>query len=179
MQEQPGPRRQPTSELRPWEIQEGKQLKGRQSSKMTSNCRYFINTTCAKFSECCQLYPCVNTGLFTSRTFKGVDKSDGLNNKGSQPGSETVSLYPQLGTTHHTRLMGPASNNRVSTGAYPGPTSDETGHGNKVLSGGAYQNITRGLRPSDQGCYSLTQVSTGSYVSQIFLVEKKGGDRGQ
>ena len=89
---------------------------------------------------------------------------------------ETVSLYPQLGA-HHTGPMGPASHKWVFSGAYSNSISNETASANKLFDTGTCQNNTRGLRPPDKRGNCGTQVSTGNYVSPLFLVEKKG--RGQ
>ena len=117
---------------------------------MTSYCKLFVNTSCTNIIECYRSYPKVNTNLLTSRSLKGVDKSDGLHNKKSMSGRETVSLYPQLGT-HHTGPMGPASHKWVFSGAYSNSTTNETASSYKMFDRGTCQNNTRGLRPPDKG----------------------------
>ena len=144
---------------------------------MTSNCRLFVNITCANINECYQFYPQVNTNLLTSRSLKSVDRSNRLNNKKPKSCRETVSLYPQLGT-HHTGLMGSASSKRVFPGAYSSSTSNETNTDNKMLWSGACQNDTRGLRPPDKGDNSRNHRCPQKVMSPNSFWWRRGGKKG-
>ena len=146
---------------------------------MTSNFRSFVNTSCVNINEYYQSYPYVNTNLLTSRSHKGVDRPDGLDNKKSISGRATVSLYPQLGK-HHSGPMGPASDKRVFLRAYPNSTSNKTAAGNKLLSRGACQNNTGSLRPPAKGCNSRSpDLHRKLRLPTISSGEERGGDRGQ
>ena len=141
---------------------------------MTSTFRLFVNTTCTKFNECCKAYPRVNTSLYTERSYKGTNKSDGLNYKKSKSGRETWLLCPQLGEDH-SRPMGLAGDNRVSVGIYPDSIPNEAEPRNKVLCSGTCQDNTGGPGPSDKRGCSKSGYGYRQLCLPIFLVQRKGG----
>ena len=141
---------------------------------MTRNNRQCINTICTKFIKICQAYSCINTSMHTSRPSKNADKPDGLAYNKSQHGREALPVCWQLGTDH-TGPMGHASHNRVPVRAYPNPTSSQV---TQVISYSKEEHakISQEIKELlDKGAIVEAPLSTGSYISQIFLVEKKGG----
>ena len=83
---------------------------------------------CKKFIKTCQVYPCINTSMHTSRSPKSADRPDGLAYNKSQAGKEALPLCSQLGA-YHTGPMGPTIHNRVSVRTYPNPTPGQTTQG--------------------------------------------------
>ena len=118
--------------------------------------------------------PSINTGLLATRSLTGVDKPDGLFHKKSQPGRQTVSLFPQL-EAHLRGPMGPAGNSRVSSGAYSDPASDEAPSEDTVLHRGTSQNNTGSLRPPSQGGSSGNPAVPGKFHFPDFPGSKKKG----
>ena len=83
-------------------------------------------------------------------------------------------VFEQLGTDH-TRPMGLTGHIRVPNRAKPDPMASKAHARDKMLPGGARENLTGGSRT---GAIVETTLSKNSFMSQIFLVEKKeGGQR--
>ena len=148
--------------LWPWE-KAGKQLQIRKACQMTSNFRLFVNTTCTKLNECCKANPRVNTFLYTERSYKGVDSSDGL----------TFQICSQMGEDH-TRPMGLTGNNRVPTGIYPDSIPNGAELKNKVFCRTTCQDNTEGLGPSDKGCCSKSGYGYRQLCLPYLPCEEKG-----
>ena len=63
----------------------------------------------------------------------------------------------------------------LPTRTYPNPTPGETNPGDIMLTRGANKDLTGSWGASGQGAIIETQLSPLSFVSQIFLVEKRKG----
>ena len=117
---------------------------------MTRNCRTFINTSCIKFNKLCESYPRINTGVHTNTPPGGVDRSDGLVHQQHQTGWKAGPVCEQLGTDH-TRQMGLAGHIRARNRVNPDPMAGKAHARDKMLYGGAGENLTGGSRTCDQG----------------------------
>ena len=117
----------------------------RKDFKMTRNYRSFINSSCIKYNKLCQSYPQINTGGHTKTPFGSVDRPDGLVHQQHQTGWKAGPVFEQLGTDH-TRLMGLAGHIRVPNRAKPDPMASKAHARDKMLPGGARENLTGGSR---------------------------------
>ena len=145
---------------------------------MTINNRHNVNNMCKKFIKTCQVYPCINTSMHTSRSPKSADRSDGLAYNKSQAGREALSLCSQLGA-YHTGPMGPTIHNRVSVGTYPNPTPGQPTLADFVLGGGVQQNITGDHRtPGQDWCCGSPAIHRQLHIPD-FSGGKERGDRDQ
>ena len=124
-------------------------------------------------TKVCKSYPCINTSFCTNTTPTGADKANGPSHYQQLPGRKGGSLCPQL-VSNNTRSMGLANNNGLPVGTDAGALSNKTKPCNTVFFRGKTQkfNIPGGTGTSGEREAQLTQ---GSFVSQIFLVEKKEG----
>ena len=174
-----GPKGWLTEQLQPWKIQKEDWKPysiNRETFRMTKNNRYRVNNMCKKFIKACQVCSCINASIHTSRSPKSADRPDGLVYNKSQAGREALLLCSQLGT-YHTGPMGPTSHNRVSEltqtphqANQPQEISCLEKEHSKIS-----QEITELLA---KGAIVEAQLFTGSFIFQIFLVEKKGGNSG-
>ena len=118
----------------------------------------------------------INTGWHTKTPLGSVDRPDGLAHQQHQTGWKAGPVCEQLGTDH-TRLMGLAGHISVPNRAKPDPMASKAHARDKMLQGGAGENLTGGLRTYGQGCNSGDNTVQKQFFVQIFLVEKK--ERGQ
>jgi len=148
-----------------------------EAKEMTGTYKQCINTMYKKFDQTCELYPSINTTDFNDTPHKAVDRPDGLAYKQFKSGRETGLLPAKLGT-HNARPMGLKCNNRVQIRAYPNATPSKA-HRDFMLTGRACKISLEIKELQAKGIIIEAPPTQSSFVSQIFLVEKKGGDRGQ
>ena len=101
----------------------------------------------------CQSYPQINTGGHTKTPLGSVDRPDGLVHQQHQTGWKAGPVFEQLGTDH-TRPMGLTGHIRVPNRAKQDSMASKAHARDKMLQGGAGENLTGGSRTYGQGCYS-------------------------
>jgi len=112
--------------------------------------------------------------LSTLTPHKVVDRADELAIKQPQLVRETCLLCSKLGT-NNPRPMGLADNIRVQTRSYPNLIPSEIEH-EIACSEEEHAKISQEIKKLQvKGAIVEAQLSPLSFVSQIFLVEKKGG----
>jgi len=122
-------------------------------------------------------YPTVNTCGFSRASPDGVDESDEFDHQQSYVGWKTYQVCRKLGKGN-ARLMGPASHKEISAGTGSNTMPVETNDSNKLLNGAEGNDHQRDQRTTGQGCSSRGRPLMEGFVSQIFLMTKKDGGRG-
>ena len=138
---------------------------------MTSNKQ--PNIVNKQFNKLCEPYPCVNSPLHTNSTHTGVDCSDGSLHLQPHPGWSSFPLCMQLGKDN-TGPMGPTDNNGLPSRANTTAISGKPMPPNKLSSEEEEKIAMEISELLGKGAIVETQLSAESFVSQIFLVEKKG-----
>jgi len=145
-------------------------------TKNYSNRQHIVNTMCTNTIIFCQAHPSFNTSSHTNKSLKSDDRPDGLKHKKSHSGRETLPLCPQLGIDY-PRQMGLAGNHRVELTQ----TSHQARQSLEISCSLEEQTkiSQEVMELLAKGAIIEARPSPLSYVSQIFLVEKKGGgDKG-
>ena len=145
---------------------------------MTSNCRLFVNTTCKKSMNVINPTPTLTQVCSQAEHLKVLISQMDLTIK-------SASLAGRL--SHYTHNWEYITQDRWVLQAITGYTLELTQTPNQMRQPQAIRcsteehiKITQEVTDLlNKGAIVETQVSTGNYVSQIFLVEKKGGGQRQ
>ena len=126
---------------------------------------------CEQFIKNCHSYSGVKQ---TSTLLAGTHQHHEPANKLPAP-SWTSQLFPFKLESTNTGSMGPSNRGWLPTGTYLHPPPNKSTTSNKMLTRKHGSKHHRGDRPDKKGAIIETQVVQQSFVSQIFLVEKKDG----
>ena len=131
-------------------------------------------SSCKQFNEMCVCYPAVITNWYPSTPHKGVNGDIRHDYTGSLPSRQTSLLCKELGGDY-PGPMGSAGNSRVQIRPDSNPSPG------KQASCAAPQSNRPDLITEEvqellvKHAIRESQLSPNSFISQIFLVEKKGG----
>ena len=155
--------------LRPWAFQEVETSPSYRQQNWKEMTITSINTSCKQFNKMCFCYPAINTSWHPSTPHKGVDGVTRPVNNTSLPSREASLLCKELGA-NHSGPMGSAGNNGVQIRPAQDPHQEKRP---AVLHHALITEEVQELLAKQ--AIREAQIFPNSFISQLFLVEKKGG----